>query len=224
MSVRVAVLASGSGSNLQAILDHADALGSSRQANVVLVASDRADAGALARARQRNIAAATFDPAAADAMEELFRSHHVALVALAGYVRFVPVEVTTRWSGRIVNVHPALLPAFGGKGMYGARVHDAVIRAGARISGATAHFVDAQYDHGPIIAQWPVPVLPEDDAASLGRRILAVEHRMYPRIIEAVAGGEISLGPDGRVRGHLPWPGATDAFPAGSPLGRQAAV
>ena len=223
MSVRVAVLASGSGSNLQAILDHADALGASRHANVVLVASDRPDAGALGRARQRNVATATFDPASADAMEELFRSHHVGLVALAGYVRFVPVEITTRWSGRMVNVHPALLPAFGGKGMYGARVHDAVIRAGVRISGATAHFVDAQYDHGPIIAQWPVAVLPEDDAASLARRVLAVEHRLYPRVVEAVASGEISLRADGRVLGQLPWPGAADSSLTGTHSGRQAA-
>lgn len=214
MSVRIAVLASGSGSNLQAILDHADALGASRHANVVLVASDRADAGALARARQRSIATATFDPASADAIEELFRSHHVALVALAGYVRFVPIDVTTRWSGRMVNVHPALLPAFGGKGMYGARVHEAVIRAGARISGATAHFVDAQYDHGPIIAQWPAPVLPDDDASSLARRVLAVEHRLYPRVVEAVASGAITLGSNGRVIGELPWPGAADGLTA----------
>lgn len=223
MSVRVAVLASGSGSNLQAILDHADALGSSRHANVVLVASDRSDAGALGRARQRNIAAETFDPASADAIEELFRAHHISLVALAGYVRFVPVEITARWSGRIVNVHPALLPAFGGKGMYGARVHEAVIRAGVRISGVTAHFVDAQYDHGPIIAQWPVPVLPGDDAAALARRVLAVEHQLYPKVIEAVAGGAISLGGDGRVRGELRWPGAIDDAGA-PPLDRRADV
>ena len=224
MSVRVAVLASGSGTNLQAILDHADALGSSRHANVVLVASDRADAGALGRARQRRIAAATFDPASSDAMEELFRAHHISLVALAGYVRFVPVDVTARWVGRMVNVHPALLPAFGGKGMYGARVHEAVIRAGARISGATAHFVDAQYDHGPIIAQWPVPVLPADDAAALARRVLAVEHLLYPRVIEAVAGGAISLGPDGRVRGELRWPGAAESFTGSTQQDRKATV
>ena len=224
MSVRVAVLASGSGTNLQAILDHADALGSSRHANVVLVASDRADAGALARARQRQIAATTFDPASADAMEELFRAHHVSLVALAGYIRFVPVDVTARWSGRMVNVHPALLPAFGGKGMYGSRVHEAVIRAGARISGATAHFVDAQYDHGPIIAQWPVPVLPADDAAALARRVLAVEHLLYPRVIEAVASGAVSLGADGRVRGELRWPGATESFGGSTQQDRKATV
>ena len=224
MAVRVAVLASGGGSNLQAILDHSDALGERRNAHVALVASDRAEAGALDRARRRGIPGATFDAASAEAIEQLLQAHRIELVALAGYVRFVPVEVTARWIGRMMNVHPALLPAFGGKGMYGARVHEAVIRAGARVSGATVHFVDAQYDHGPIIAQWPVPVHPDDDARALAARVLAVEHELYPHALEAVAGGRVSLLPDGRVRGTIGWAGSGEGFVLAGHSGRMAPV
>src|SRR6185436_1036035 len=97
------------------------------------------------------------------------------------------------FTGRIVNVHPALLPAFGGPGMYGQRVHQAVIESGARVSGVTAHFVDEVYDSGPIIAQWPVPVFPSDDATSLAARVLRVEHLVYPRVVDAVAAGRTTL-------------------------------
>ena len=93
----------------------------------------------------------------------------------------------------MVNVHPALLPAFGGRGMYGNRVHHAVIESGARVSGVTVHFVDTQYDHGAIIAQWPVPVFASDDAGTLAARVLRVEHILYPRVIDAVAAGRLSL-------------------------------
>ena len=98
-----------------------------------------------------------------------------------------------------MNVHPALLPAFGGPGMYGARVHRAVLDAGARISGATVHFVDEQYDRGPIIAQWPVPVLAADTPETLAARVLRVEHILYPRVVHAVAADHIALAADGRV-------------------------
>jgi folate-dependent phosphoribosylglycinamide formyltransferase PurN len=128
----------------------------------------------------------------------------VDLIALAGYLRFIPVDVTRRWRGRIVNVHPSLLPSFGGAGMYGIRVHQAVIAAGVRVTGVTVHFVDEEYDRGPIIAQWPVPVLPHDDAETLARRVLAVEHRLYPAALDALASGTITLGGDARVIGWSP--------------------
>jgi phosphoribosylglycinamide formyltransferase 1 len=96
-------------------------------------------------------------------------------------------------------VHPALLPKFGGPGMYGSRVHRAVLRAGATLSGPSAHFVDEVYDHGALIAQWPVPVLPHDDEHSLATRVLRAEHLLYPRVVDAVAAGEVRLGEDGRV-------------------------
>src|SRR5688572_14044393 len=200
MTARVAVLASGGGSNLQAILDYFDAQGDSRSAEVALVASDRSAAYALERARKCGVAAVALDAGQrGDGMASLLASHDIDLIALSGYLRFVPVEVTRRWRGRIINVHPSLLPSFGGTGMYGARVHDAVIQAGVRVTGVTVHFVDEVYDRGPIIAQWPVPVLATDTAESLGARVLAVEHRMYPAAVDAVASGRVTLGDDGRV-------------------------
>ncbi|HEX6052198.1 MAG TPA: phosphoribosylglycinamide formyltransferase [Gemmatimonadaceae bacterium] len=202
MSVRVAVLASGSGTNLQAIFDYFDALGPRAGASVTLVASDRVSAGALDRARARDIAGVHLDADhRGDAMVELLEGHHTEIVALAGYLRFVPPAVTRRWHGRVLNVHPSLLPAFGGAGMYGTRVHQAVLDAGVRVTGVTVHFVDEEYDRGPIIAQWPVPVLPHDTPESLARRVLAVEHVLFPRAVRAVALGRVTLGADGRVSG-----------------------
>ncbi|HZI42062.1 MAG TPA: formyltransferase family protein, partial [Gemmatimonadaceae bacterium] len=130
---RVAVLASGGGTNLQAILEHFDRLGARRGGDVVLVASDRADARALARARARGIDAETIAVARGKSgldLADVLERENIELVALAGYLRYVPTEVVNRYAGRIVNVHPALLPAFGGPGMYGGRVHDAVLAAG----------------------------------------------------------------------------------------------
>jgi formyltetrahydrofolate-dependent phosphoribosylglycinamide formyltransferase len=202
MTVRVAVLASGGGSNLQAILDHFHAAGESRAAQVALVASDRADAKALDRARRAGITAIHIDATGrTTGLKSLLESHHVDLIALAGYLRFVPVDVTHQWSGRILNVHPSLLPAFGGPGMYGRRVHDAVLASGVRVTGATVHFVDEEYDRGPIIAQWPVPVLDGDSAESIAARVLAIEHHIYPTAIDAVARGRVTLGADRRVSG-----------------------
>jgi len=193
---RMAVLASGGGTNLQAILDHFERLGERRRGDVVLVASDRSGAGALTRAHARNIAVetiATTQRTSGTALGELLERYDVELVALAGYLRYVPTEVVHRYAGRIVNVHPALLPAFGGPGMYGERVHDAVLAAGVTVSGATVHFVDEVYDRGRIVAQWPVPVLAGDDRASLAARVLRVEHLLYPRVVDAVAGGRVTL-------------------------------
>ena len=202
MTVRVAVLASGGGTNLQAILDYLDAQGEERRADIVLVASDRAYAHALVRARERGIPAVALDARQrSDGLGAVLASRDVELVALAGYMRFVPVDVTRRWRGRIVNVHPSLLPAFGGAGMYGIRVHEAVVAAGVRVTGATVHFVDEEYDRGPIIAQWPVPVFPDDTPEAVAERVLAVEHALYPAALDAVARGDVSLGDDGRVAG-----------------------
>lgn len=186
--VRLAILASGSGSNLQAILDHFDALGAKAPARVMLVASDRADAFALERARHRGIATCLVeDPADGRAMTRMLDAHGVELVALAGYVKRVPPEVTGRWRDAIVNVHPALLPKFGGPGMYGRRVHAAVLAAAERETGATVHFVDDEYDHGAVIAQERVPVRHGDTADSLAARVLEAEHRLYPRTLHDLA-------------------------------------
>jgi phosphoribosylglycinamide formyltransferase 1 len=202
MKSRIAVLASGGGSNLQAIIDHLDQLGAHRGGDVVLVASDRSDAGALERAARRNIPVARLasakEPEGAE-LDGLLDEHQIDLVVSAGYLRLIPNDVVAKYHGRIVNVHPALLPAFGGPGMYGQRVHRAVIESGARVSGVTAHFVDEQYDRGRIIAQWPVPVFGSDDAGTLAARVLRVEHLVYPRVVDAVAAGRMTLENCGEV-------------------------
>ena len=204
---RVAVFASGGGSNLGAMLDHGERLGSSRAADVALVSSSRESAGALVRARERNIPTAVLAGADAGAMNEMLDEHRIDLVVLAGYLSLVPDAVTARFAGRMLNVHPALLPAFGGQGLYGQRVHRAVLDAGAKLSGATVHFVDAHYDRGPIIAQWPVPVGDDDTPESLAARVLRIEHMLLPRAVEAVARGTVTIGADGRVRGVCAPPG-----------------
>ena len=188
--IRIGVLASGGGSNLQALLDHQRALGERRAADVVLVVSDRAGAGALERARRAGIVVATHRSSAhpdAPDLATLLDEHRIDLVVLAGYLRMVPPGITRRFAGRMINVHPALLPAFGGPGMYGQRVHRAVLAAAAPASGATVHYVDEIYDHGAIIAQWPVPVLATDDEHALAARVLRAEHLLFPRVVQAVA-------------------------------------
>lgn len=195
------MFASGDGSNLQAISDHLDGLGPLAPAELALVVSDRADAGALRRARTRGVTAEHVPRDRPESLAAVLRTHDITLIALAGYLRLVPADVVAAFRGRLLNVHPALLPAFGGKGMYGARVHEAVLRAGARVSGPTVHFVDERFDEGAIIAQWPVPVRTDDSPGTLGARVLAVEHRLYPWALAAVAAGQVRLGDDGRVHG-----------------------
>ena len=188
MPSRLAVLASGRGSNLQAIIEHFDNLARERVAKVALVASNRADSPALVRAATASIDIAHFN--AADDGSELLALLHkfrIDLVVLAGYLKRIQPKVIREYAGRIVNVHPALLPAFGGEGMYGARVHEAVIASGARETGVTVHLVDGEYDRGPIVAQWRVPVNQSDTAESLAKRVLNVEHVVYPRAVEMVA-------------------------------------
>lgn len=202
MRSRIAVLASGGGSNLQAILDYFEQRGDRRSGDVSLVASDRTTAGALERAERRSVPTAIVgagknaeDTSLADALAE----HEIDLIVLAGFLRLVPSDVVARYQGRIINVHPALLPAFGGPGMYGQRVHRAVIESGACVTGVTAHFVDEVFDHGRIIAQWPVPVFPADDSETLAARVLRVEHLVYPRIVDAIAAGRATIANCGMV-------------------------
>lgn len=182
-SISIAVLASGGGTNLQALLD---ALSPGDPARVARVVSDRAGAGALRRAELAAIPAVVLrDPT--DPAELLEALAHAELVVLAGYLRLVPPPVVARFPWRMINIHPALLPAFGGPGMYGRRVHEAVLASGARVTGATVHYADEAYDRGPIIAQWPVPVLAGDDAQALAARVLEVEHALLPQVVVAMA-------------------------------------
>jgi phosphoribosylglycinamide formyltransferase-1 len=191
---RVAVLASGGGSNLQALIDRFNA-DPAAPARVELVVGSRAGIGALERAERAGIHAVALEARAlgpeafGQALADALEAHRIDLIVLAGWLQLVPAEVVRGFHGRMINVHPALLPAFGGHGMYGMRVHRAVIESGARVSGATVHFVDEKYDEGAIIAQWPVPVLPDDTPESLAARVLAVEHRILPLAVEALARG-----------------------------------
>jgi phosphoribosylglycinamide formyltransferase-1 len=185
MPMHVAVAVSGRGSNLEALLR---ALGPDAPARVVLVLSNRADAPALERAAGRGIPTVTLrDHGDGGEWLSALELHRVDLLVLAGYLKLVPADVVARYRGRILNVHPALLPAFGGKGMYGRRVHQAVLASGARESGATVHLVDEVYDRGAILGQARVPVLPGDDADSLAARVLEVEHRLLSAAVLAAA-------------------------------------
>jgi len=202
VTTRLAVLASGGGSNLQAILDHFAALGERRAGDIVLVASDRPSAGALERAARHGIAAAliatTAHPKGAQ-LDVLLRDARVDGVVLAGYLRLIPAEIVRTYAGRIVNVHPSLLPAFGGPGMYGRRVHQAVLAAGVTESGATVHFVDQIFDHGAMIAQWSVPVRVDDTVDVLAARVLRLEHALYPRVVQAFAARKVRVGQPARI-------------------------
>jgi formyltetrahydrofolate-dependent phosphoribosylglycinamide formyltransferase len=177
------VLVSGGGTNLQALLD---TLNGSKVAQIVRVISNRPGVGALDRAHRKNIPTTVLKNPA-DASELLTALGDVQLVVLAGYLRLIPAPVVARFRGRIINVHPALLPSFGGPGMYGHHVHEAVLANGATQSGATVHFVDEVFDHGDIIAAEKVPVEPGDTPDTLAARVREAEHRLLPRVVLELA-------------------------------------
>jgi phosphoribosylglycinamide formyltransferase-1 len=196
--LRLGFLASHGGSNLQAILE---AIGGGRlRAEPRVVISNNSQAPALERARKLGVPALHLSSQThpeADALDRAIagalRAHGAELVVLAGYMKRVGPCMLAAYPRRIVNIHPALLPKFGGQGMYGMRVHEAVIAAGERESGATIHLVDGDYDHGPTLAQASVPVLPGDTPESLQARVLAAEHRLYTDTLIRIAAGEIDL-------------------------------
>ena len=205
---QIAVFVSGSGTNLQALLDRFPAA-SGRAAQVSRVVASRPGIGAIARAEQAGVPwsvlpAGVDSDSLAEAMLTELELAQADLLVLAGFLKLIPEAVVRSHRGRILNIHPALLPAFGGPGMYGRRVHEAVLASGARISGATVHVVDEQYDHGPIVAQWPVPVLESDDADTLAARVLEVEHRLLPDVVEAFATGDLTTDPAGRPEWKRP--------------------
>ncbi len=200
--MRLAVFASGGGTNFQAILD-AVARGD-LPATVALCLSNKADAGALARARRHGVPTVVLDPADFEteaayvaALQASLAAHGVNFVALAGYMKKIPAAVVRAFRGRMLNVHPALLPAFGGRGMYGRKVHEAVLAYGVRWTGATVHLVDEDYDTGPIVLQEPVPVQPGDTPETLAARVLEVEHRLYAEALRLFAEGRIAV--EGRL-------------------------
>ena len=194
--IRIAVFASGQGSNLEALFA---ALERRQDASIVVVVSDREGAHALERARVRGVDTAVVEADDGSAILDLLASARVDWIVLAGYLKRVPAAVVRRFRNRILNVHPALLPAFGGAGMYGERVHRAVLEAGEKTSGASVHLVDEEYDRGPVVAQEEVRVEPGDTPATLAARVLEVEHRLLPAVVVAAAEGRI------RVEGGRAW-------------------
>ena len=196
--LRLGVLASHTGTNLQSIVDacHAGSL----DAEVRVVISNNSRSLALERARAAGIPTAHLSsathpaPDALDAaIERTLKSHGVELVALAGYMKKLGPRTLGAYRNRVLNVHPALLPKFGGWGMFGARVHAAVLASGDRVSGVTVHLVDDEYDCGPVISQVEVPVLPGDTRETLAARVLAQEHILYPKTLQRIASGEVDL-------------------------------
>lgn len=182
----VAAFASGGGTNLQALLDHSADSTTWRVGVVVL----NREAGARARAEAADVPVVvipTKDRDADDVGEETLAAlagHGVDVITLCGYLRLLPPSVVDAYEGRILNIHPALLPDFGGKGMYGMNVHRAVVEAGVPESGASVHFVTAHYDEGGILGQGRIAVRPGDTPEDLAARVLTVEHRLYPRAVD----------------------------------------
>jgi phosphoribosylglycinamide formyltransferase 1 len=183
--VRIAVLASGSGTNAQRLIEH---FKGSPVAEVVLVGCDNAHAGVIQRAWDLLVPLYLFSGAQLKegVVERELIAQRIDLVVLAGFLRLIPAALVRAFAGRIVNVHPALLPKFGGKGMHGTHVHEAVIAAKETESGITIHHVNERYDEGEHIAQFRCPVLPDDTSASLAQRIHALEHAHYPRVVESL--------------------------------------
>ena len=195
---RVAVFASGGGSNFQALLDARER--GDLHVDFALAISNNSGAQALDRARRHGVTAVHLAPsrfpAEADYTKkllELLDGHRVEIIALAGYMKKLPSAVVQRFRNRILNIHPGLLPGFGGPGMYGHHVHAAVLEHGAKLSGVTVHLVDEEYDHGPIVLQEPVRVLDNDTPETLAARVLAVEHASYWRALEALAQGRLTV-------------------------------
>lgn len=194
--MKIAVLISGSGRTLKNLIDLVAE--GSLDVDIRLVLSSSATAGGLAHATEAGIPTAVISrrdyPSHEGYGEAVFakcRDAGVDLVAMAGFLKFAPVP--DDFAGRVVNIHPSLLPAFGGQGMYGNAVHQAVLDYGAKVTGVTMHFVDNQYDNGPIIWQQPVPVFDDDTPESLAARVFEVEKEAYPHVLKLIASGRVEV-------------------------------
>jgi len=194
--LRVAVLLSGSGTSLENLFEHIEQR--ALPARIVCVIASKETAGGLARAEKRCVPALAIPrkkfadvKSFNDAIHAALAQHDVQLVALLGFLSvFEPRE---RYRGRAINVHPALIPAFSGKGMYGHRVHEAVLARGCKITGATVHLVDDEYDHGPILAQRAIEVRDDDTPDTLAARVQAVERELVPEVVRRIAEGRMRI-------------------------------
>ncbi len=198
MVLKIGVLASHGGSNMQAIIDQIEA--GSLAAEIVLVLSNNSASGALERARKHGLPwqhlSGRHHPEPADldaAIRQALQDAGAEVIVLAGYMKKIGPETLAAFEGRILNIHPALLPKHGGKGMYGIHPHEAVLEAGDKESGATVHVVNAHYDEGPVLKQRRVPVEPGDTPQSLQERVLREEHVIYADVLADVVAGKITL-------------------------------
>lgn len=196
--MRIAIFASGSGSNAEAIIR------ASREgrlsSEVGLVISNNVNAGVLKRAKALEVNNSVIDPRSFESEELYITSifstldeHEIDFIALAGYLKMVQPELIDKYRNRITNIHPALLPSFGGKGFYGMKVHEAVIEAGCKVSGVTIHLVNEKYDRGAIIAQRTLRVLDDDSPESLAERVLKIEHEIYPEALQLFEEGRVQV-------------------------------
>lgn len=194
----ICVFLSGRGSNFSALLDATVA--GAVDGRIVLVISNKEEAGGLAVAREAGIPALWLSERHFTSPEEytsrllaLCEQHGVDFIVLAGYLKKIPDPLVQRYRNRLINIHPALLPSFGGAGLYGRRVHEAVLAYGCKVSGATVHLVDAEYDTGAPVLQECVPVLEGDTPETLAARVLEVEHRLLPRAVQLFARGRVRI-------------------------------
>lgn len=194
--MNIGFLASHGGSNMQAIIDACKS--GALKAKPVVVISNNVDSGAIERAKREGIPYYYLSgkthpsPDALDqAILDQFVRYNIDIIALAGYMKKLGHKTLSHFRGRVLNIHPALLPKFGGAGMWGIHVHEAVIAAGEKESGVTIHFVDENYDTGKIIAQTRVPVMPGDTPETLAARVLEQEHKLYPATLQRIVTGEI---------------------------------
>lgn len=187
--LNIGVLISGGGSNLQAIID--DCESKKINGNIKVVISNREDAFGLERAKKHNIRS-VFEKDE-DEVIKILKEENIDLVVLAGYLKIISPKFVSEFENKIMNIHPALIPSFCGDGFYGEKVHQAVIDYGAKVSGATVHFVNEKADAGPIIMQDTVKVMDDDDAKTLAKRVLEVEHTILPKCVKLFCEGKISV-------------------------------
>ncbi len=191
--MNIAIFASGTGSNARRIIEH---FANSRVARVVLVVSNKKDAGVLDIALEHGIPVHIIDRRTFYETEDLLgilKEQKIDLIVLAGFLWLIPSYLVRAYEKKMVNIHPALLPKFGGKGMYGMHVHEAVKKSGARESGITIHFVNEHYDEGDIVFQERCAVLPEDTPTDIARKVLQLEHRYFPVVVEQLVSKKMNI-------------------------------
>lgn len=196
--MKIAVFASGGGSNFQTLIDKHKS--GELPVEFALMIGNNSKAKAFDRAKEYSIPTKHMAPSHFESVEiytkellHLLDEYQVELIVLAGYMKMIPSEVIQKYRNRIVNIHPALLPAFGGKGMYGMNVHEAVVSYGAKVTGITVHFVDEEYDHGPVIFQDCISVDSYDTSEDVAAKVLEVEHQSLWKVVRAIATGKISV-------------------------------